>query len=127
RGRGDLRAQAACRSAGPQAATRAGWRTGSAAGSTEACRRALATETRRAASRTASPADRELIGAGRGGAGRGRGGRNVAGREGALEQKLEIRALTVLHIVNMPGARGRILGPMHQADKTFGRIDITRL
>src|SRR5439155_15731937 len=117
-------APAACRAAGPQAATRAGCRTGSPAGATEACGGALATETRRAGSRTASPAHRELLGAGRSGAGRGRGGRNVAGGEGALEQKLEIRALTVLHIVNMPGARGRILGPVHQADKTFGRIDI---
>ena len=52
---------------------------------------------------------------------------DVARREGALQQELEIRALAVLHVIDVPGARGRILDPVHQADKAFRRIDVARL
>jgi hypothetical protein len=39
----------------------------------------------------------------------------------------EIRALTVLHVVNVPGTCGGVLDPIHQADKALGRIDVARL
>src|SRR5262249_38356950 len=64
---------------------------------------------------------------GRGGAGRGGSGADVARREGALQQEFEIRALAVLHIIHMPGARSRILDPIHQTDKALGSIDVARL
>src|SRR6516165_7328235 len=100
---------------------------GPAASSPEPRGRSLTPETRGAGSRRAPSADRQLLGAGCGGAGRGGRGADVAWRERLLEQKLEICALTVLHVIDMPRTRGRILDSVHQVCKALGCIDVARL
>jgi len=86
-----------------------------------------AAKARHPASRRTPAADRQLLGAGCGGTGRGTGGADVARCEGSLQQQLEISTLTVLHVINVPGARRRILDPIHQTDKALGGVDVAWL
>ena len=87
----------------------------------------MATETRRAASWPAPPTDRQLLGAGCSAPRRaGRRG-DIARRERSLEEVLEIGALAVLHVIDMPGPRGGVLELVCQPEKSSCRIDVAGL
>src|SRR3981189_2081399 len=51
----------------------------------------------------------QRLGPGSGRAGRSRSRRDVSGGKGPLEQVFEIGALAILHVIDMPGSRRRIL------------------
>ena len=44
-----------------------------------------------------------------------------------MEQEFEIRTLAVLHIIDMPAARGRILHLTREPEKSPCRVDVARL
>ncbi len=83
-------------------------------------------DTRGAPSSVAEP-QTLLAGAGGGAAGRRWGRRDVAGGEGTLQQAFEVAALAILHVIDMPGPRGRILDPPRQPEEALRRVDVTRL
>src|SRR6202007_343362 len=83
-------------------------------------------ETTRATTRGAAWCERQLLGAG-GGAPRPAGGGDIAGRKGALKKVLEISALTVLHVIDVPAPCSRILDLGQKLEKALRRVDIAGL
>ena len=87
----------------------------------------MAAKTRRATAWGAPTADRQLLGAGRSGAWRaGRRG-DIARRERSLEEALEIGALAILYVIDMPGPRSRVLELVCEPEKSSCRIDVAGL
>jgi hypothetical protein len=68
-----------------------------------------------------------LRAAGRGRAGRTGSGGDIARCERALEQIFQICALTVLHVIDVPSARRRVLDLGGKSEESSCRVDVARL